>query len=429
MLFDNKQHSFAIGINRHFFYGWLMLAVGALGLFASGPGQSHIFSVFITPIERDLGISRTALSSAYALATLVASLGLPYVGRLVDRHGVRPVMLVVAVLFAGAAIGFGRVDSLILLTLGFGALRFLGQGSLMLCCSNLVAQWFNRKRGFALSLMSLGFSLSMAAHPPLAQWLIETVGWRQSWFWLGVMTLVLLLPVVVLFVRHKPEDIGLEPDGDTAHPVQGDSPGAAQSALIGLTLPQAIRTGAFWIIALSLSSLSMLLTGMFFHQVSVFDSHGLSPQLATRVFSISAVIMVVCTPVLGRMLDRFPTKPVFACALLSTSFALLSMAFVTDFVGAVAYGVVFGVANATFHAHYAYLWPRFFGRRHLGAIQGAAQTISVVGASLGPLPLGIAYDLFASYAGALLLLSLIPIACALAVAYMRPPTLSHRPTP
>jgi MFS family permease len=154
---SSLRDALAQRLGDRLFYGWVVLAVAALGLFASGPGQSHIFSVFIVPISDDLGISRTSVASAYALATLIAAFGLPYVGRLIDRFGVRPVVLVVAVLFGAAAIAFGQVTSLLWLTVGFAALRFLGQGSLMLNCANLVAQWFNHKRGFALSLMALGF--------------------------------------------------------------------------------------------------------------------------------------------------------------------------------------------------------------------------------------------------------------------------------
>jgi MFS family permease len=194
----------ALALNRRFFFGWLMLAVGALGYFASGPAQSHIFSVYISAIGDDLGISRTSISSAYAAATLAAAFGLPYMGRLVDRFGVRRVMTGVILAFALAQAVFGQVQNIAALAITFAALRFFGQGSLMLSCANLVSQWFSRKRGFALSLMSLGFALSMAAHPPLSQWLMDSVGWRQSWLWLALSTLLLMLPLLVLLVHDRP---------------------------------------------------------------------------------------------------------------------------------------------------------------------------------------------------------------------------------
>ncbi len=422
MLSTQVRDALALRINQRFFYGWVMLGVAALGMFASGPGQSHMFSVFILPIGEDLGISHTSVSSAYAMATLVAAFGLPYVGRLVDRYGVRPVMLTVAILLGFAAMAFGAVTGMVTLALGFAALRFLGQGSLMLCSANLVAQWFNRKRGFALSLMGLGFSLTMAAHPPLAQWLIDQLGWRVAWFWLAIMTWLLLVPVIATLVENKPESVGLEPDGE---PVAAGTAQRAQGADVGLTVTQAVRTPAFWIIALSLATFSMLVTGLFFHQVSIFQSAGLSPQMASWVFPISAITMVMAMPVFGRLLDRVPTKPMFASAMLTMTAAMLALVLVGDAATAVLYGIVFGINNAAVHTHMSYVWPRFFGRRYLGSIQGTAQTIMVVGASIGPLPLGAAFDVYGEYTGALMTLAGLPVLCSVAILLMRAPRLDN----
>ena len=411
----------AQGVNRRFFYGWVMVAVAMAGYFASGPGQSHMFSVFILPLSNDLGLDQTEISFAYAVATLAAAFGLPYIGRLIDRHGMRRVVLIAATLLGFAAIGFGQVQGLIMLGLLFGALRFLGQGTLMLSSANLVAQWFSRKRGFAASLMALGFSASVALHPPLAQWLIDQVGWRDAWLWLGIMTWVLYLPLVYFLVQNKPEDIGVLPDGIQA--VDQSDKDRPSDADVGLTSSQALRTPAFWIVAISLSSFSMLVTALFFYQVSIFQTQGLSEQVAARVFPISAITMVCCMPIFGRMLDQFPTKPLFAAAMLLMTCSMVSLVFVQNLQTAVIYAVIFGLNNAAVHALIGYVWPRFFGRKHLGSIQGTATTIMVVGASIGPLPFGAAYDATGSYQLALVTLSIVPILCAIAVLMMRPPDL------
>ena len=208
------MRSVALNINRRIFYGWIILAVAALGIFVSGPGQSHTFSVFLVHIQADLGLSATAVSSAYAFATLVAAFGLPLMGKLLDRIGPRQLLLSVTLLLGLACIAFGAVAGILWLAVAFAALRFLGQGSIMLGCSNLIAHWFDRRRGFALSIMAMGFSASMAVHPPLSQWLIDAVGWRQAWVWLGASTWVLLLPAVLFLVHNRPENLDLAPDGD-----------------------------------------------------------------------------------------------------------------------------------------------------------------------------------------------------------------------
>ncbi|MGI9418613.1 MAG: MFS transporter [Geminicoccaceae bacterium] len=416
------RQKIALEINERFFYGWIMVVVAMAGYFASGPGQSHIFSVFILPLSEDLGLDQTEISSAYALATLAAAFGLPYIGRLIDRHGMRRVVLITATLLGFAAIAFGRVQGLIMLCLLFGALRFLGQGTLMLSSSNLVAQWFSAKRGFAASLMALGFSASVALHPPFAQWLIDQVGWRDAWLWLGITTWAFYLPLVYFLVQNRPEDIGLLPDGDSTNGA-AVSNGKRSDAQIGLTSGEALRTTAFWITAISLASFSMLVTALFFYQVSIFQTQGLSEQIAARIFPISAVTMVCCMPVFGRMLDRLPTKPLFASGVLLMTASMIALVFVQNLTTAVIYAVIFGMNNAAVHALIGYVWPRYFGRKHLGSIQGTAATIMVIGASIGPLPFGIAYDTTGSYQTALLILSVLPAICAVAVLLMRPPDL------
>ena len=400
-----------------------MLAVAALTMFASGPGQSHTFSVFLLPISEDLGISRTSVSSAYAFATLVAAFGLPYIGRLVDRHGVRRVLTGVGAALGTAAIAFGAVSGFVLLAVGFAALRFFGQGSLMLCAGNLASQWFDRRRGLALSLTMLGFSVSVAVHPPLAQWLTDAYGWRMAWVIMGAATWLLLLPPVLLLVFDRPEALGLRPDGFARDAASARANLNQDGAVVGLTLPEARRTGAFWIILASNCSFSALVTAMFFHQVSVFGAQGLDAAVAASVFSISAVAMVVTTPLVGMLLDRFPTKPLYSAALVSVSAALVAMSFVGDVPSAIVFSVLFGVCNGAMHAHFTFVWPKFFGRRHLGSIQGVNQMAAVIGASVGPIPLGLGYDYLGGYGGTLVALAAIPVMCAVAVAFMRAPRL------
>ena len=400
-----------------------MLGVASLVMLASGPGQSHTFSVFLLPISEDLGISRTSVSSAYAFATLVAAFGLPHVGRLVDRHGVRTVLAGVGAALGAAAIAFGAVSGFVLLTVGFAALRFFGQGSLMLCAGNLASQWFDRKRGLALSLTMLGFSVSVAVHPPLAQWLTDAFGWRMAWVVMGVATWLLLLPPVLLLVFDRPEALGLRPDGSAGDEATARARPGPDGAVVGLTLPEARRTGAFWIILASNCSFSALVTAMFFHQVSVFEAQGLDAATAASVFSICAVVMVITTPLVGMLLDRFPTKPLYAAALVSVSVALVAMSVASDLSSAIVFSVVFGVCNGAMHAHFTFVWPKFFGRRHLGSIQGVNQMAAVIGASVGPIPLGLGYDHFGGYGGTLVALAAIPVMCAVAVVFMRTPRL------
>ncbi|PPR55866.1 MAG: hypothetical protein CFH10_02420, partial [Alphaproteobacteria bacterium MarineAlpha4_Bin2] len=374
----------------------------------------------------ELGLSQTSMAFAYGLATMAAAFCLPLMGRFLDRVGARRMLALVTILFGTACAAFGAVAGITWLALGFAALRFLGQGSLMLGSSNMVSQWFQQRRGFALGLMALGFGISMAVHPNVSQVLIDLVGWREAWLWLALSTWLLLLPPVLFLAVSRPEDIGLHPDGmrnvPPSQPTLGTGSSASTAKSRDFTLGQAVRTPAFYIVATGLFTLSMLVTTLHFFQVSIFAEAGLGAATATTYFTVSAITMVAAMPLVGRMLDRYRTEYMFAGGLLILAAALMLAGAVSGLTSALVYAVVFGFANAVGMTYFTFMWPHYFGRTHLGSIQGTGQTIGVVGASLGPLPLGLSKDLFQSYDPMLLVLAVIPICVALVAAlFLRAP--------
>ena len=398
-------------LSARIFYGWVVVALAFLALFASGAAQSHTFSVFLGPVSADLGLSQTEWGAAFGLATLVAALGLPYMGRMIDSRGPRTMMMWVAFGLGLACFTFSMAGGIASLAIVFAILRFLGQGSLMLNASNLVSRWFDKRRGFAVSLMGLGFSASMGVHPPMMQWLTDEVGWRQAWFLLGISTWILLIPVVYFLARELPSQLGLEQDGGNGEPAIREKAAASSPVLTGLTRSEALRTPAFYIICCGLFTLSMLVTTLHLFQVSIFEAHGVDRTIAARVFPVSAMTMVVMMPLIGLILDRFPTPAIFGFAQVVMVSSLIAVTFVTDLKTALIYALIFGLNNACTITLFAYIWPRYFGLLHLGSIQGIGQMIGVVGASLGALPLGIAFDLFASYDATLRWLGVQPALC------------------
>ena len=426
MMIENIRNNIVSKVNDKFFYGWVILAAAGAGIFASGPGQSHTFSVFIGPISRDLGVGATAISSAYGAATLIAALGLPFVGRLVDRYGARKVMLAVVVSLGLGCIAFGFAPGIIWLALGFGALRFFGQGSLMLTSVNVVSHWFSRKRGFAMGMMLLGFAISMAIHPPLSQWLIEQVGWRQAWVWLGLSTWILMMPIVFFLLQDSPESVGLLPDGEKNIEHDNEKTVDRHGADFGFTLKEALATSTFYIVAAALCTMSMLVTALHFFQVSIFEHQGLTPSIAAWMFPLSACVAVFTQPIVGKCLDKFPTPRVITMSLGTLCAALLSMSIVSDLFTAILYAVIFGINNAFNMTLFGYLWPRYFGRRHIGSVQGTGQMIGVIGASIGPIPLGMAFDFMGDYTLTLVGLAILPALVAVLTQFLKEPKLAPK---
>jgi len=201
---DNIRSGAVTATRSRFYYGWIIVSIAALMMFASGPGQSFTFSVFLDAIENDLNISKASIATAYAVATLIAAWWLPRMGKMLDRMGPRKTLMLVSLMLGVSCLFFAAATTFLWLAVSFALLRFLGQGATMMGAANLVSHWFVRRRGFAMSLMGLGFAGSMAIHPPLCSWLVEIYGWRTAWIVLGLLTWLIMLIPLLLLVFDKP---------------------------------------------------------------------------------------------------------------------------------------------------------------------------------------------------------------------------------
>ena len=398
-------------VNAKFFYGWIIVGIANIGIFSSGPGQSHTFSVFVEPISQDLELSSASIASAYGLATLIAAFLLPYMGKIIDRYGARVSLIIISIILGISCIFFGAASNFLMLTVGFGFLRFFGQGSLMLGCANLVSQWFDSKRGFAMSLMALGFGMSMAIHPPVSQFLIDQYGWKYAWIILGISTWIIMVPALFILAWNNPENIGLKPDGVKKSNFKNDE----VEAIEGLNLTEALKENSFYILAAMWFGMAMLVTTLHFYQVTILTNQGITTEFAASLFTVSAFAMVVFMPLVGKFFDNFPTKYVLATGLLINSISLISITYSSSDAYSLFYAVSFGINNAFSMTMFGYIWPRYFGRKHLGSIQGTGQMIGVIGASLGPLPVGFAIDYLGSSLITIRYLSVYPIIMAIII--------------
>ena len=276
-----------------FFYGWVVLGVASLAMFASGPGQTYSVSIFVDPIIEDLGWSRTLVSGLYTAGSLTAAMLMVFIGHMLDRHGARTMMMIVVVAFGLAVAAMSLVNHPIHLYLGFVAIRTLGQGSLTLIPTTLIAIWFVRRRGRAMALTALGMAASTAAFPPVIHWLISDFGWREAWVVLGIAAWVLLLLPVGLLVRRSPESVGLLPDGGPEMTPTFTGAGPARQTEVSWSLAEALRTRTFWLLLAAMSSPSLISTALTFHHISLMGSRGVDPGTAAAVLSVVAPSVLV----------------------------------------------------------------------------------------------------------------------------------------
>lgn len=419
-----------------FFYGWVVLIAGTFGLIMTSPGQTYSISIFIEHFIADLGISRSMVSSFYAVGTLVGSFALPFVGRQVDRRSPRLMVAIIAGLFGLACIYMSLVQAGWMLLIGFIAVRMLGQGSLGLVSTYVINQWWMRRRGMMNGIAGVLMALlGVGMFPNLINWLIPQVGWRMTYVILGLVLLGVMLPVGALFYRERPERFGLRPDGgraakpllkadathvETAANAQDDPDDDVQEE--NWTAPEATRTTAFWIIVMGMASISMLSTGLTFHMVSIFGDNALPADAAAAVFVPIAFTTAIVNLASGILIDRMPVRFLLATALVLQALALWMAQVLSGVPMAVLYGVVLGGLMGLMRTINTVALASYFGRQHLGSITGISSTVLVAGSALGPLPMGLARDMLGEYNLALNLLALLPLTLALVSLFMRRPT-------
>ncbi len=400
-----------------FFYGWVILPIVTLAQILTAPGQTMGVSLFNPHFMSDLSLTGAQVSGAYMLGTLLAAAPQTYVGALMDRYGTRKTMGVIVVLLAATCASISRVSGLYTLFVGFFLLRLLGQGALSLTAANSLAMWFRDKLGRVAGIKSVGLGVAYAILPAIILSLITNFGWRTAYPIMGLAVLAILLPLILIFHRNRPEEVGQLPDGfklespPSPGNTQGPVPVPANEKLpsktvkdfreTNYTLHEAMKTRAYWLMILSGGLWAMTGTAVVFHIVPIALDQGLTSNDAAAVLS-TFWMCFACFQLLGGFLaDRIPLNVLLSGAMGVTTGGLLVLIHVeTSLMAHTATGLL-GTAQGLMAAAGATLWVRYFGRLHLGKIRGSAGTVMVACSAFGPYLLSILSAQHGSYLKAL----------------------------
>jgi len=404
-----------------FFYGWVMLPVAVLGQLCTSPGQTYGISAFNDRFREDLQLSHTSLTTAYMLGTLLASLSLPFFGSLMDRHGIRRVMTMVVLLFGITCMATSQVNGLITLFVAFLMLRMLGQGALSLLSGNTLSMWFDARLGTASGLMSVGAAGAFAVVPNLNLYLIGQLGWRHAYFTLGWIVWSLMLPVLWLFYRNRPEDVGQRPDGradiqDHMSPQQ-----AALQYRWAMDLGQAMRTRAYWLVMSNFVCWAMVGTAIIFHLVDLLAERGIARSEAGGFFAYFAGSMVLMQFTGGVLADRCGLGWLFCLSMAGMGCSVFYLLQVDGLASLSVFAIALGASQGLFMVLGQTVWARYFGRAHLGKIRGTVSTAAVAGSSLGPFVMGVVKDQVGSFAPALIAFASLNICIAVASMFIVQP--------
>ncbi|MDP6402279.1 MAG: MFS transporter [SAR202 cluster bacterium] len=380
------------------YYGWVIVATLFVVNFATHATGTLNLGLFVIPMGDALGISRGLFGWLTTARYLAGGLSAIFLGRLLDRFGPRLLIPASALVTGLCVIGFGMADNVVQLFLLFTVIGLAGLstpgGGLL--SSVPVAKWFVRRRGTAIALASLGLGLGGITLLPITQVLINVVEWRRAWLYLGITSMVLIIPPALIYLRRQPEDLGLRPDGDTGPSTGPDSTEEKEDEEAAWTLKEALHTRAFWLLttALVLGGFGM---GASIHRIPYWVELGFDADLVSLSFSADAAGATVMMLGAGFLLDRFPARFVAAGAYAGFAGALVLMLTASSTFDLFASVVLWGLAIGINIVSQTYLWADYFGRAFLGTIRGITLPTIMLASAFGAPTVGYIFDFSGGY--------------------------------
>ncbi|HEY1794752.1 MAG TPA: MFS transporter [Stellaceae bacterium] len=387
-----------------FFYGWVLVGVSFVTM-AVGVNARTAFSLLFPPILNEFGWDRGVTAGAFSFGFLISAFITPAVGRLMDRRG--PLIVVeIGVVTMGVGLLLATlVETPWELYLTLGALVGGGVNCLAYTAQSIyLPNWFVRRRGLAISIAFSGVGLGSITILPWLQAQIASGGWRDGCWMLGILVLALLGPLNLL-LKHRPEDIGLEPDGQRT---TGAAPPPnnivdREWAAIDWTLRRALRTARFWWISIAYFSALFSWYAIQVHQTKFLTEIGFSATDAAWALGLVSLVAVPGQIALGHLSDRIGREWVWTIG--NAGFVLCGIALILLAAhpsGALLWAMV--VAQGTLgYSMTSVMGPipnEIFAGKHYGAIFGTVMLAAIFGGAVGPWLAGVLHDMYGNYAAA-----------------------------
>lgn len=375
--------------------GWTLVLASAVGfsffsVLLAGTG------LFMEPLARDFGWSRTLLSAGPSIATAVTAVLSPFYGALIDKFGTRkmalPGILVTIVSVAAFSFANGSAAQWILLWLIFGLVSTSIKSTVWTAA---VAGVFSQGRGLALGVTVAGTAVAQTLVPPVGNFLIEEVGWRGAFVWLalGWGGLTFLVCWLFLFDVHDRTKARLRREGSGG---QGEAPVAVN--LPGLTTAEAWRNTALWRVAISTFIVMLLTIGLGIHLFPILTEAGISRENAAWLTSLTGIAGIVGKLVTGVLLDRYRPNWIGGLTMGVTAIAFFLLIDGIRSFGLIIFAMlVNGYAAGTKMQICGYLTAGYGGMKNFGKIYGAIAALVALASGLGPVLAGLIYDIAGGY--------------------------------
>jgi MFS family permease len=390
------------GIRLPFFYGWLLVAVAFVTM-AVGVNARTAFSLLFPAILTEFGWDRGVTAGAFSFGFLVSAVVTPFVGRLMDLRGPRIVVELGILTMAAGLILASFVSKPWQLYLTLGALAGGGVNCLAYTGQSIyLTNWFVRRRGLALSVAFSGVGIGSITILPWLGWLIETAGWRLACVELGILLLVLLGPLNLL-LKHRPEDMGLRPDGLISGGTSSDHAANVVDhawAAVDWTLGRALRTRRFWWLAIGYFCGLFSWYAVQVHQTKYLIEVGFGPREAAWALGLVSLVAIPGQVALGHLSDRIGREWVWMIGNLGFVigyFALIGLRSSPTPILLYAMIVAQGTLGYSLTSVMGPIPAEIFEGRHYGSIFGTVMLAAILGGAAGPWITGVVYDAARTY--------------------------------
>lgn len=391
-----------------FFYGWLVLGMVALGAFVATSIAGVVLGGIQGFIFEDTGWSRSTIGLAAGSGVLASGLVAPVVGRLADRYGARWLIPSGTLILGVCLFSFIWVHSVWQFFVVAIVARAVSQPLLIGIVPRTVAvNFFRRRRNLALALTGMFRPVSGAINIQLFAVAAIALGWRTTFQFLGIFSLVLTLPMI-LIIRRQPEDIGLLPDGTNPAQPEGarssqsrsePAPGAETVPEDHWTAGEAFHTKTYWLIAVSTFLAVLASTGIAFNIVPYFqETSGLTSTQSVGVLSLSTSL-AVANLIWGYVSDRVNPRHSIIGVMVFMTGLIFFLFTIRSVYTAYVFGVLWGIGNGALEVLVYMLLARYFGRGSFGSITGALRPFEAAGLGFGQIFGGLVYDFTGSYHG------------------------------
>ena len=389
------------------YYGWWVVLVAAAAMVGTLPGRTQGLGLITEPLLRDLGLNRVTYAQLNLWGTLAGALFGIGIGRLMDRLGARSVLTSVAVVLGVVVCAMAQVHSVSALAVSIALTRGFGQSALSVISIATVGHWFVRRIDAAMAVFSVVLSMGFMAAFPAVGWLVQTRGWRAAWLAIGLTLVFGLAPLCWLVVRRSPADLGLEPDGGRgvgrprpSAPSGGQQPPdapAGRESDPDVPWRRAIAQPAFWVFALGTALYGLVASGIGLFNESILAERRFGPDVYYQTLAVTAMTGLGGNFLGGYFASRVPLRRLLAASLFTLAAGLAILPHVSTVAQVMIWAATMGIGGGVLMVLFFSVWPRFYGRRDLGRIQGAAQALTVIASAIGPLLLAVCATWTGSY--------------------------------